>query len=156
MKVLLSILLFGLIYVPKLSAAQQEPKYRYENLQEVDYKQNGKLWKAKKKSRKKRDKRIKIYDPQSEFRRASLLSWLSVSAASITFFMASSGGFAILALFAIGFYVASLGISIKVLRYVKMYEQKLLKKARLRFIWALIAPWLIWSLAGTIYLLTWF
>ncbi|MDW3645475.1 MAG: hypothetical protein R8P61_00255 [Bacteroidia bacterium] len=156
MKVLLSILLFGLIYVPNLSAAQQEPKYMYENFQEVDYKQNEKLRKVKKKSRIKKNKRARTYDPQSEFRRASLFSWLSVVAASITIFMASSGGFAILALLAIGFYVASLGISIKVLRYVKKHEPKLLRKARLRFIWVLIAPWIIWSLVGTIYLLSWF
>lgn len=156
MKVFVSILLFGLMYVPSLSAAQQEPVHVTKEYQVVSKKQSQRLKKAERRNRKLKGKRIKDYDPQTEFRRASLFSWLSVAAAALTIFMASSTGFAIFALLAIGFYIASLGISIKVLRYVKKHNQKLLRKARLRFIWALIAPWLIWSLVGTIYLLTWF
>ena len=71
MKVLVSILLFGLMYVPSLSAAQQEPMHVAEKFQLVDKKQSKKLKKAERRIRKLKDKRANDYDPKSDFRMSS-------------------------------------------------------------------------------------
>lgn len=158
MKVLVSILLFGLMYIPSLSAAQQEPMHVAEKFQLVDKKQAKKLKKAERRIKKLKDKRAKDYDPQSEFRRASMFSWFSIFAFTVglSVLSTSSVGFALLALVTLALYLSSVLITMRVLRYVKKHDTKLLKKARRRFVWTLVGPMLFFTLATTAKLvLTW-
>lgn len=158
MKVLVSILLFGLMYVPSLSAAQQEPRHVAEKFQLVDKKQSKKLKKAERRIRKLKDKRSNDYNPKSEFRKASMFSWFSIFAFAVglSVWSSSSAGFALLALVTLALYLASVLITMRVLRYAKKHDTKLLKKARRRFVWTLVGPMLFFALATTTKIvLTW-